>query len=80
MKKIRYELLQSIVSDEDGNETVTILEVEMPWSEASEELAKAESHNGEYEVYDDGQPEPEKEVSAEERLAALEARLAALGV
>ena len=80
MKKIRYELLQSIVSDEDGNETVTILEVEMPWSEAAEELAKAEAHNCEYEVYDDGQPEPEKEVSAEERLAALEARLAALGV
>ena len=71
MKKIRYELLQSIVSDEDGNETVTILEVEMPWSEASEELAKAESHNGEYEVYDDGEPEPAAEVTIKDVLNTL---------
>lgn len=78
MKKIKYEFLQSIIVDEDGEETTTLLEVEMPWSEAAEETAKAESYNGEYEIYDDGEPEPVAESSAEDRIAALEAKLAAL--
>jgi len=78
MKKIKYELLQSVIVDEDGEETVTFLETEMPWSEASEELAKTEAYGGVYEIYDDGVPEPMSEVSAEERIAALEAKLAAL--
>ena len=80
MKKIKYELLQSVLVDEDGAESVTLLETEMPWSEASEELAMTEAYNGAYEIYDDGEPEPEKEISSEERIAALEAKLAALGV
>ena len=80
MKKIKYELLQSIVADEDGTETVTILGAEMPWSEAAEEIAKAEALNGQYEIYDDGEPEPAAKNSAEERIAALEAKLAALSM
>lgn len=32
--------------------------VEMPWSEANEEIAKAEADNGEYTIEDNGQPEP----------------------
>ena len=31
-----------------------ILNVSMPWSEASEEIAKMEAHNGEYTIEDDG--------------------------
>ena len=30
----------------------------LPYSEANLELAKAEAHNGEYEIYDDVEPEP----------------------
>ena len=33
--------------------------VTLDWSEANEELAKREAHNGEYTIEDDGQPEPE---------------------
>ena len=29
------------------------------WSEANEKIAKAEAYNGEYEIIDDGEPEPE---------------------
>ena len=31
----------------------------MGWSESNEEIAKREAYNGEYEIIDDGQPEPE---------------------
>ena len=30
-----------------------------PWSEATEEIAKAEAYKGEYTIEDDGKPEPE---------------------
>ena len=45
--------------------------VEMGWNEVNEEIAKREAHNGEYKIEDDGQPEPEKEITAEEVLDAL---------
>lgn len=44
MKKIKY--------------TLNGCEVEIGWSEASEENAKKESDNGEYTIEDDGQPDP----------------------
>ena len=34
------------------------LDVTIPWSDANEEIAKAEAYNGEYEIFDDGQPDP----------------------
>lgn len=64
MKKIKYLY--------HGNE------VEMTWSEANEEIAKREAHNGEYTIEDDGQPEPEVQQTAEERIAELEEALAML--
>lgn len=30
----------------------------MGWNEANEEIAKKEAYNGEYEIYDDEQPDP----------------------
>lgn len=81
MKKIKYEILQNIITDDDTKTSTPILAmVELPWAEAAEELAKTEAYKGEYTVYDDGEPEPEAEMSAAERIAALEAKLAALGV
>lgn len=41
----------------------SLLPVEMPWSEATEAIAKAEAHNGEYTIEDDGKPEPAAPVS-----------------
>ena len=46
MKKIKYIMASNLMP------------VTMPWSEANEAIAKAEAHNGEYTIYDDGQPEP----------------------
>lgn len=45
--------------------------VEMGWNEANEEIAKAEADNGEYEIVDDGQPEPEAPVTTDDVLNAL---------
>lgn len=55
MKKIKYLLLQNVL--EDGT-TITRQKV-IPYSEANEEIAKGEAYNGEYEMFDDGQPEPD---------------------
>lgn len=55
MKMLKYELYQS--TTEEGVD-ITVIK-EMPWSEINEEIAKTESYHGEYEIYDDGEPEPE---------------------
>lgn len=62
MKKIFYYIpCQSFIINESGEkETVDELcGVELPWSAANEEKAKAEAHNGKPEIFDDGQPDPE---------------------
>lgn len=46
--------------------------------EANEEIAKREAYNGEYEIVDDGQPEPEAQPTDAERIAELEEALAML--
>lgn len=75
MKVIKYNLRTIEESTE------FLAQVTLPWSEANEEIAKIEAHNGEYTVVDDGQPEPVAEPTAEERLEALEsAMLELLGV
>jgi hypothetical protein len=50
--------------------------IEMGWNEVNEDIAKQEADNGEYTIEDDGQPEPETQQSAEERIA--EERIAEL--
>lgn len=66
MKKIKYQLLQSVV---DGN-PVTLAKA-VDYSESAEEIAKAEAYNGEYEIFDDGQPEPEAQATTDDVLNAL---------
>ena len=49
----------------------TLVEKEMGWNEANEQIAKQEAYNGEYTVVDDGQPEPVMEPTVEELLNAI---------
>ena len=56
---------------EEVQEVPLLAKVEMPWSEANEEIAKAEAYNGEYTIEDDGQPEPEPVETADDVLNAL---------
>ena len=62
MKWIKYKLNGSLA------------DVVMGWNEANEEVAKAEAHNGEYIIEDDGIP-TEEHPSPEQRIAELEAAL-----
>jgi len=68
MKRIKYNLFQGY---EESDGSPLFLEVEMPWSDDGEEIAKTEAYNGEYEVFDDGEPEPVAEPSTGEVLDTL---------
>ena len=58
MKRIKFKLLQNEDAvKSDGAEPVFVLNSK-PYSEANEEIAKAEAYNGEYTIEDDGEPEP----------------------
>lgn len=60
MKVIKYQLCTEVnhgTEDEPKIEQV-FSEVSLGWSEANEEIAKAEAYNGEYTIEDDGKPEP----------------------
>lgn len=60
MKIIKYQLCSE---SNHGTEAEPNIEqvfsgVSLGWSEANEEIAKAEAYNGEYTIEDDGKPEP----------------------
>lgn len=60
MKIIKYQLCTEVnrgTEDEPSIEQV-FSAVTLGWSEANEEIAKAEAYNGEYTIEDDGKPEP----------------------
>ena len=61
MKMIKYNRCTYISHEtEEGIQLEEVrTPVEMTWSEANEEIAKREAHNGEYTIEDDGHPEPE---------------------
>lgn len=67
MKKIKYEIYQS-TTEEGVDITIT---KEMPWSEVNEENAKQEAYKGEYEIFDDGEPDPAQEPTTDDILNAL---------
>ena len=78
MKWIKYKFLSCEVNhgtEENPNIEQIFLEKSMPYTEANEEIAKAEAYNGEYEIVDDGQPEPEAQPTDAERIAELEEAL-----
>lgn len=61
MKKIIYKFLSAEINhgtEEQPDIEQIFLEKSMTWSEANEAIAKREAHNGEYEIVDDGQPDP----------------------
>lgn len=75
MKIIKYKFLSAEVNrgTEDAPEIEQIfIDKSMGWSEANEEIAKAEAYKGEYTIEDDGQPEVQ---TPEQRIAELEAAL-----
>lgn len=61
MKILKYNLCTIINhgTDEEPKIEEVLSPVTMGWNEANEEIAKKEAYNGEYEIVDDGQPEPE---------------------
>ena len=80
MKVIKYNLCSiahKVVETGEETEAKILTEevltpVMLEWSEANEEIAKKESHNGEYTIEDDGvEPTPT------EKIAELKKRLAA---
>ena len=60
MKKIKYNMCTRVNHGTEENHDIKeiLTPVKMGWSEANEAIAKREAHNGEYEIYDDGQPDP----------------------
>lgn len=78
MKWIRY--IGSIGKQNVGTEENPIWEdilnpMAKAYCEANEEIAKEEAYNGEYEIVDDGQPEPEAQPTDAERISELEEAL-----
>ena len=73
MKRIKFKLLQNEDAvKSDGAEPIFVLNSK-PYSEANEQIAKAEAYNGEYTIEDDGEPEPvipptNDELAAENKL------------
>lgn len=60
MKIIKYQLCTEFNhgTEKQPNIEQVFSEVSLGWSEANEEIAKAEAYNGEYTIEDDGKLEP----------------------
>ena len=73
MKVLKYRLMTEVNhgTDEQPDIQQIFSDVSLGWSEANEEIAKREAYNGEYEIVDDGEPDPEPEPSTDEVLNAL---------
>lgn len=74
MQRIKYEYL--LWERNDGTEESPDIKQhfiikDFAYSDESFEAAKREAYNGEYEIYEDGKPEPVAEPTAEEILNAM---------
>lgn len=60
MKTIKYNLCTKVNhgTQEEPQIEEILSPVTMGWNEVNEEIAKREAYNGEYEIVDDGQPDP----------------------
>lgn len=60
MLKIKYKIQNrvNIGTDESPVWHEDFVGKEIPYNETNEAIAKAEAHNGEYTIEDDGQPDP----------------------
>ena len=66
MKVINYKFLSCEVNHGTEENPVIeqiFLEKSIGWNETNEEIAKSEAYNGEYEIYDDGKPDPAEQPS-----------------
>ena len=62
MKVIKYQYLSAefnIGTEEEPVMEQYFIGKTIPYSEANKEVAKVEAYNGEYEIFDDGRPEPD---------------------
>lgn len=75
MKVIKYRMLQTVVIDgvEQPASEAYLSSVVIPYSKENEELAKAEAYKGEYEIFDNGLPDP---VNTPTTLDRIEAQVA----
>ena len=73
MKILKYNLCTKVNrgTEEEPQIEEMLSPVTMGWNEANEEIAKKEAYNGEYTIEDDGQPEPENEVSTDDVLNTM---------
>jgi hypothetical protein len=74
MKRIKYVFLSTEINhgtEENPNIEQIFISKDFRYSEESHEAAKREAYKGEYEIYDDGLPEPVVEPTAEEMFNAL---------
>lgn len=73
MKYFKYLIVNrsNVGTEEEPVWNESFYEKKMPYAESREEIAKAEAYNGEYTIEDDGQPEPETEVSTDDVLNAM---------
>lgn len=77
MKWIKYQLCNrvNIGTEEEPEWHESFVGVRLPYTEKTVRLAEKEAYNGEYEIVDDGEPEPEPVPSDAERIADLEEAL-----
>lgn len=71
MKRIKWDFLSYEIEKEDGELDRLIVPKDFVYSEEAYEAAKCEAYNGEYEIYDDGQPAPVVEPTTDEILNAM---------
>ena len=79
MKKIKWVFLSCEINhgtEEEPNIKQVFVPKDFPYSEEAEEAAKREAYNGEYEIYDDGQPDPADIPSQLDRIESQMAYLA----
>ena len=79
MKNIKYKFLSCEINhgtEENPENEQLFLEKTIVWNKSSEEIAKREAHNGEYEIFDDGEPDPSSIPSQTDRFESQMAYLA----
>lgn len=79
MKRIKYQFLSAEINHGTEEKPLlqqVLLEKSMTWSEQNEKIAEKEAWNGTYTIEDDGLPEPEAQLTQEQRIAELEEALA----
>ena len=72
MKLIKYQTLQTTVIDgvEQPKSEEYMSSLTVAWSPEAEETAKREAYKGEYEIFDNGNPDPEEQPTQLDRIEA----------